>query len=79
MNKYLLHWKYGEIQEVWGETIYDACERAGLGGGAIRALDYWERANNPMQATGLPPADTGEKSLSSDSSGEGGESNPPRA
>ena len=35
--------------------------------------------NNPMQATGLRPSGADEQSLSSDSSGEGCGSNPPRA
>lgn len=35
--------------------------------------------NNPMQATGLPPSGVDVQSVSGDSSGEAGNTNPPRA
>lgn len=37
-----LHWKMGEIEIVQGEDIADACRRAGIGHGALAALDHWE-------------------------------------
>jgi len=42
MNKYRLHWLSGNTQIVEGHDIADACNRAGIGGGAIGALDYYE-------------------------------------
>jgi len=46
--KFRLHWLDGKTEEVtgWGETerkaVADAFRCAGYGGGAIRALDYYE-------------------------------------
>ena len=42
MKKFLLHWLDGKTEEVLGTSIADAFSRAGYGGGAIRALDYYE-------------------------------------
>lgn len=42
MAKFMLHWLTGKDEEVEGEDIADACRNAGLGGGAIRALDWYE-------------------------------------
>ncbi len=39
---YLLHWKGGKDQRVTGTDIADACHRAGIGMGAIPALDWYE-------------------------------------
>lgn len=39
---FLLHWLDGTTQDVWGPTIEYACNAAGIGGGAIGALDWWE-------------------------------------
>jgi hypothetical protein len=45
---FILHWQDGTDQEVVGyggeqhKALADACRRAGIGGGAIRAMDYWE-------------------------------------
>lgn len=37
-----LYWLNGRVEEVKGTTIQHACSKAGLGVGAIRALDYFE-------------------------------------
>lgn len=41
-QNYLLHWLSGEVETIRGYGIADAVRRAGYGGGAFRALDYWE-------------------------------------
>lgn len=42
MPKYILHWLGGNTQEVEGDSIASACNNAGIGAGAIKALDYYE-------------------------------------
>jgi len=42
MKKFRLHWLDGQTELVEGHDIADACRRAGIGNGALRALDYWE-------------------------------------
>jgi hypothetical protein len=42
LKKFVLHWVHYQAQEVTGRDIADACNRAGIGNGAIRALDYYE-------------------------------------
>jgi hypothetical protein len=42
MKKFKLHWLGGDTEIVEGNTIADAFARAGYGGGAIRALDWFE-------------------------------------
>jgi len=44
-NKYTLYWLGGESQIVEGETIQDACSKAGIGGGAIHALDFYDNGD----------------------------------
>jgi hypothetical protein len=44
LKTYILHWKTGEDEEVKGYDIADACRRAGIGHGALPALDYYEEA-----------------------------------
>lgn len=43
MKKYKLHWLGGKVEDVEGTDIADACNRAGYGGGAMRALDYYSQ------------------------------------
>ncbi len=43
MKKFKLHWLDGKTEVVSGTNIADACRRAGIGNGALRALDYWEK------------------------------------
>lgn len=42
MKKYKLYWLDGKTEVVEGQNIADAFRRAGLGAGALRALDYYE-------------------------------------
>jgi hypothetical protein len=42
LKKFRFHWLTGEVEEAEGYDIADAFRRAGYGGGALRALDYWE-------------------------------------
>jgi len=42
MKRFKLHWLDGKIETVEGTDINDACMKAGLGQGAMRAMDYWE-------------------------------------
>lgn len=42
IKTFILHWLDGTTEEVQGTSISDAFMRAGYGGGAIRALDYFE-------------------------------------
>ena len=45
---FILHWRHGKAQEVKGsgetqlKALANACNNAGIGGGALAALDYWE-------------------------------------
>lgn len=42
---YILHWLSGKTEEIEGLSIADAFMRAGYGGGALAALDYYEVKN----------------------------------
>lgn len=42
MKKFMLYWLDGKSEEVQGESISDAFRRAGYGGGAIQALDWYK-------------------------------------
>ena len=46
MTKFTLHWLDGRKESVEGTTIADACQKAGIGAGALVALDYFEEAGN---------------------------------
>lgn len=41
-KKFILYWLDGKTEEVTGPNIQIAFSRAGYGGGAIRALDYFK-------------------------------------
>lgn len=41
-KKFRLHWLNGKHQDITGPDIVTAFHRAGIGRGALRALDYWE-------------------------------------
>lgn len=41
-NQFILHWLDGKTEVIVGNGIKDAFNRAGLGAGAISALDYYE-------------------------------------
>ncbi len=42
MKKFKLYWLGGSTEVIEGSDIADAFRRAGYGGGAINALDYYE-------------------------------------
>ncbi len=41
MQKYLIYWLDGKTEKVVGHDISDAFRRAGYGGGAMNAVDYY--------------------------------------
>lgn len=43
MNKYKLYWLDGKIEIIEGYDAVDAFNRAGIGRGALPALDYYEK------------------------------------
>lgn len=55
MTKFSLHWLGGKTEEVEGTDIADACRRAGIGGGALAALDYYEEAGKKTEVAGQAP------------------------
>lgn len=42
MNRYVFHWRVGKPDITFAETVQEAANNLGLGGGALAALDYWE-------------------------------------
>ena len=42
MKKFKIYWLAGKPTIVQGEDIADACRRGGIGGGAVRAIDFYE-------------------------------------
>lgn len=46
MKTFILHWLTGKTEEVSGKSIVTAMTHAGYGGGAIRALDYYEEVKD---------------------------------
>jgi hypothetical protein len=46
MKTFRLHWLGGKIEIIYGDNIADAMNRAGIGNGALPALDYWEEVEN---------------------------------
>lgn len=57
---FTLHWKHGEVQTVSApdqgnqlDTLAQAMSNAGIGGGALPALDYWREVSNPSNAADL--------------------------
>ena len=65
MKKFTLYWRDGKRQVVTGETIVQAMTRAGYGGGAVGALDFyangddhnyqWRPATREWVVTAEPP------------------------
>lgn len=43
LNWFTIFWLTGEKQYVCGETIEDACNHAGIGNGALRAVDWYDK------------------------------------
>ena len=58
MKNFILHWRTGQKENISGEDIVDAMTHAGYGGGAARALDYWEEIHPENEHT--TPADAKE-------------------
>lgn len=42
MKTFILHWLDGKTETVTGTDIANACNQAGIGTGALQALDYYE-------------------------------------
>ena len=42
IHSYLIHWKDWKTEYVYGESATDAFNKAGIGAGALSALDYYE-------------------------------------
>lgn len=42
MNQYTIYWKDGKEEQVFGWNIREACVNAGIGTGALPAMDYWK-------------------------------------
>lgn len=42
MKKYKLYWLDGKTEMIEGYNVVDAFNRAGIGRGALSALDYYE-------------------------------------
>lgn len=49
--KFRLHWLTGDKEIITGSDITDAVNRAGIGSGALPALDYWEPIDEAEDAT----------------------------
>jgi len=45
------HWRDGKKHEGYGRDVADAFSRLGFGGGAIRALDYYERVSDGLRVS----------------------------
>lgn len=45
MGKYRLYWNDGTTQTVEGADIADAFSKAGYGGGAVGALDFYDNTH----------------------------------
>ena len=50
MKTFLLHWMDGKIETVVGPDLASAMNNAGIGMGALPALDYWEEVTGPSGA-----------------------------
>jgi hypothetical protein len=42
MRRFKIFWLDGTVETITGDSIADAFMKAGYGGGAIRALDYYK-------------------------------------
>ena len=50
VKTFILHWLGGSNETVKGYTISDAFMKAGYGGGAIRALDWYEEVKTTEES-----------------------------
>jgi hypothetical protein len=46
-KRFNLYWLDGTVESIVGTDIATAFKNAGLGGGAINALDFWDEVVNP--------------------------------
>ena len=46
MKTFTLYWLTGDKEIVQGMDVADAVRRSGYGGGALRALDFWEEGTS---------------------------------
>ncbi len=78
LSKFTLFWRYGEAEVIEGTNPGDAFRRAGIGAGAMPALDVWERGDRrgsrvwDSESREWRPAETGAESKPT-STAEGGE------
>lgn len=42
MNRYVFHWKDGKEDIAFADSIEEATQNLGFGGGIFSVLDYWE-------------------------------------
>ena len=61
MTKYVIHWLGGKTELVEGTDIADACRRAGIGNGALRAMDYFEEEGKEVSESDQREFDAGVK------------------
>jgi len=48
-NWFMFHWDDGKDEYLKGVSPDDACNKAGYGAGALKAIDYWKQAKEiPM-------------------------------
>lgn len=48
MKKYKLYWLDGHTEIIEGHDVVDAFNRAGIGRGALPALDYYEEIRSKL-------------------------------
>lgn len=46
MKRFILHWKTGKPEYIEGMDIADAFNKAGIGAGALAALDHWNECRH---------------------------------
>jgi len=51
MNTYTLFWMTGEVQIITGDTPSEAMNNAGIGQGALRALDFYSSGDKQNEYT----------------------------
>lgn len=51
MNTYTIFWLTGEAQIVTGDTPSDAMNNAGIGQGALRAIDFYSEGDKRSEYT----------------------------
>lgn len=45
MKVFKLVWRHGKEDYLTGTDLTEACNKAGIGGGALSALDYWDEVS----------------------------------